>query len=215
MLHNPKAYEQEPFNNWSQNILLDVGGKELLVRGYIRTKDASEAAIWVQCGRRSPFAVLEAFTTSDKTPCFGTADWTPVEMRVVVPRSADFLTIRCMLKGRGTAWFDAISVTEGETSAGDPLLESLVPADGLIEHLADQYGEYGRPSAPSSLDEELAEMLIEAQEAIAESNSALWESSVDLAREINELRAEVEELQEELDAAEAQGAATVGEGAAR
>ena len=48
MLHTSEAYETEPANNWSQVIITDAASKDLRLTGYIRTENATEAALWDQ-----------------------------------------------------------------------------------------------------------------------------------------------------------------------
>lgn len=116
-LHIPTPYEKEPLNNWSQNIMGDFAGATLRVSGYIRVEEATEAALLVQLWRKKPWGVLGAATTSTDMPVYGTQDWQEVSLEVAVPEGVDFVTLRCILKGSGTAWFDDLSVTrvEGET----------------------------------------------------------------------------------------------------
>lgn len=110
-LHTPTPYETEPVNNWSQNIIGDFGGETLRVSGFIRVEEADEAALWLQMWRKRPWGVLGAETTSTDMPVYGTADWQEVSMTVKVPEGADFVTVRCVLLGTGSAWFDDIKVT--------------------------------------------------------------------------------------------------------
>lgn len=112
MLHNPEPYPKEPANNWSQVLLAPLEGKELLIAGNIRTQDATEASLWIQCFQKDPPRVLAAATTSTDTPVYGNTDWTPVEMKLKVPQGTRFLILRCVLQGRGTAWFDTLRVEE-------------------------------------------------------------------------------------------------------
>ncbi len=117
MLHNPEAYPEEPANNWSQSVIADLAGKELLVAGDIRCEDATEAAIWLQCWAKNRLRVLAAATTSTDSPVYGTKGWTHVEMKITVPENTDFIILRCVLKGRGTAWFDDVRVEDSPITA--------------------------------------------------------------------------------------------------
>ena len=53
-LHIPTPYPRDPANNWSQNILGEFGGQRLRLSGYLKTADATEAALWLQCWRKRP-----------------------------------------------------------------------------------------------------------------------------------------------------------------
>lgn len=111
MIHVPLPYPKDPFNNWSQNVLGDVAGKSFRLSGYIKAQDVQDAALWAQCWRRRPLALLHTASTSETAPIYGVMDWREVETIVHVPAGTDFLTIRCVLKGAGTAWFDDLSLS--------------------------------------------------------------------------------------------------------
>lgn len=110
-LHTPIPYERDPANNWSQNILADLAGRTVTLSAMVRLEDATEAVVWLQCWRKQPWGVLKVARTNARKPLHGTLDWTPVEMQVDVPKGTDFLTVRCVLKGAGTAWFDEVHLT--------------------------------------------------------------------------------------------------------
>ncbi|MCH7959751.1 MAG: hypothetical protein IID08_06455 [Candidatus Hydrogenedentes bacterium] len=122
LLHNPQTYVEEPANNWSQVIIDDFEGKTLVLSAEVKTEEVGEAAVWLQCFRKNPARVLAAWTTNATTPLSGTQDWTHVELDAEVPAGTDFIVVRCVLKGSGTAWFDAISVIEapGPDSKAEP-----------------------------------------------------------------------------------------------
>src|SRR5690606_7750714 len=63
-LETTTPYAQEPYNNWSQNILDDVAGKELVARATVKTEGAGEAVVWVQCWRREPWSMIKVFASS-------------------------------------------------------------------------------------------------------------------------------------------------------
>ncbi|MCP4640415.1 MAG: hypothetical protein GY851_08285 [bacterium] len=139
-LHIPQPYDKEPANNWSQNVIEDVGGTSLRLSGYIRTHDATEAAIWIQAFRRDPWTLMHMATTSTDTPVYGTRDWERVEMTVDVPKYTDFVVIRCVLLGHGTAWFDDVALEEvgpgdeGQDKAPvDPRALELAPLTDLLD----------------------------------------------------------------------------------
>lgn len=128
-LHTPTPYEKEPVNNWSQNIIADFGGQTLRVSGFIRVAEAKEAALWLQCWRKSPWGVLAAASTSTDMPVYGTADWQEVSMDVEVPEGTNFVTLRCVLLGTGSAWFDDISVSRvGEEATDEAMPEEVAEA---------------------------------------------------------------------------------------
>lgn len=110
MLHTPMPYARDPANNWSQNIIGAYGGMRLRASGYIKVRDAQEAALWVQCWRRQPLTVIASASSSTTQPVYGARDWEQVAFTLDVPRGTDFITVRCVLRGPGTAWFDDITL---------------------------------------------------------------------------------------------------------
>ncbi|HIJ66557.1 MAG TPA: hypothetical protein HPP77_11475, partial [Candidatus Hydrogenedentes bacterium] len=186
-LRVPPGSENEVINNWSQNVIADLGGKELLVRGMIKTEEAVEAAIWIQCFRKRPFAVLRANTSSTDAAIWGTRDWTPVEMRVRVPEDADFITCRCVLKGSGAAWFDAMEVDDAAPVPDDADV-AQTPEDGEAPDKAQDAG--------GERDGAVREAVIASQHALIEANRALRETNRILAAQVAALEGEVHALRE-------------------
>ena len=128
MLHTVRPYKEEPFNNWSQSVLRNVAGKTLELRGFVRTKDATEAAIWVQCWQGGPARVLHVASTALNTPVTGTKEWTAVRTLVEAPLATDFIMVRCVLRGMGTAWFDDVTLSEETWDDVDRFdMEAVVP----------------------------------------------------------------------------------------
>lgn len=117
-------YPQEPYNNWSQNIFEPVAGKRLVLTAAVKTENADGAAVWVQCWRRQPMHVAHVANTALENPMVGTQDWQEVRLEFDVPALTDFLTVRCVLKGAGTAWFDDVQLAIAETAkAPEPVAE--------------------------------------------------------------------------------------------
>lgn len=177
MLLNPREYPREPANNWSQNVLAPLEGKSLVLRGYVKTRDATEAALWAQCCSLHPWRVLHLAATSAQTPRTGTSDWAPVEVRFDVPNGTDYIVVRCVLQGRGAAWFDEIT------------LEEAAPSAGAEARLITEF------------DDKLTRTLLDTYEAMAETNRILRESNLSLAQQLAELEAQVRALQQKLGAA--------------
>ncbi len=156
----PNADPANPVLNWSQNILADLAGKTLTVSGYIRTEEATEAALWLQCWTARPARVIHGATTFDASPIYGTQDWRQVEMSVPIPPSTEFVTCRAVLRGRGVAWFDDIVVTVADNAeSADPptpitAKPSPPPPDALT--LPEPVAPAATPPSPPSLDETAA-----------------------------------------------------------
>jgi len=141
-IRNPRTLANDPCNNWSQNITLDLSGATLHVQGHIKVEEASQAVVWLQCWGKDPWGTVHVATTSNSAPVSGTLDWTPVEMRVEVPDGTDFVTLRCVLKGRGAAWFDDFSITktdDHDESKAKPAAKAA--AESETETQTDEGGE--------------------------------------------------------------------------
>lgn len=222
-LHTPDPYEKEPVNNWSQNIIADLGGKTLKVSGYIRVEEAKEAAIWLQMWRKRPWGVLGAESTSTDMPVYGTEAWQEVSMTVEVPTGTDFVTVRCVLLGTGSAWFDELSVVlvEGEVPAegAAPASEQIATArESEVSDGGEPVGpappsEDGAAAAPKG-DPEVVMPMVNALEAevrrLREANVILTDTlqqiqdvNQELLQEMLSIQGELRDLRAEKEAAEA------------
>lgn len=220
MLHTPLPYEREPMNNWSQNIFADLGGKTLRLTGHIRTRDAREASLWVQCWEKRPRRLLKRVTTSTEAPMYGTRAWEEVDVEFTVPAGTDFITVRCVLLGTGTAWFDDLRLgdpgidepaeeaageaagADAEARAEEPFTITFTGPDGR-EYTAkvDMPAVAPEPEATAAelvqrLEREI-DRLRRANTALAESLDALRESNDVLADEVVTLRQDVWRMQQE------------------
>jgi hypothetical protein len=130
MLHVPNLYDREPANNWSQVVLADVGGKDLILSGEIRTEAAGGAALWLQCFTRNPARVAAAATSAIDRPISGTSEWTTATVRVAAPKDTDFVVVRCVLKGQGSAWFDNLRLEVAQPNL--PELPAFEPAEDSL-----------------------------------------------------------------------------------
>lgn len=144
MLHTPLPYAREPANNWSQNVILELGGKRLQASASIKVKEATEAALWVQCWQRRPLRILQTANSSLNQPVYGTRDWERVKVIFDVPRDTEFLTLRCVLQGTGTAWFDDVELIEAAAPEAPPEKEDSPPAK------APEKPEITRPVRPAT-----------------------------------------------------------------
>ena len=112
LLHTPLPYAKEPINNWSQNVYAELAGKECEARAFIRTVDAGQAALWVQCWRKGARLPHATFTSHEEHPVQGSRPWGEVAFQFTVPPGTDFVTLRCVLIGTGSAWFDDVYLAE-------------------------------------------------------------------------------------------------------
>ncbi|MCH7908751.1 MAG: hypothetical protein IIB38_03945, partial [Candidatus Hydrogenedentes bacterium] len=109
----------------------------------------------------------------------GTQDWTHVELDAEVPAGTDFIVVRCVLKGSGTAWFDAISVTEapGPDSKAESSATDVADVD------------VGRMDARNLEDlAALRESIWGAIEALRQTNSSLMEQIGTLEEQLDAVR---------------------------
>jgi hypothetical protein len=185
MLHTPRPYADDPANNWSQHILLDLTGANLIVSALIKTKDATAASILVQCSQRSPYRIISSATTHRETPFAGTQDWTPVETAITVPPGTDFVTVRCVLEGAGTAWFDGLSVTE--TPSPEAMADAVSNAPEKKKGAASQ-------------DHITTKELLEVNAALRDTVRSLRELNDSVAVQLQRNQEELRRLREELDA---------------
>jgi hypothetical protein len=184
MLRNAEAYANEPDNNWSQNIVKELAGKTLIVGGLIKTEKAGGADIWLQCWRRDPWGVLLVARTSDAFPVSDTEDWTPVAMKVTAPSGTDFVTVRCVLKGAGTAWFDDIRAVEADTNDS---------VDSEVEELAKNL-----PHWKGKSREEVAKGVLRETKSLSEGVQELKKTNEALKKELEEVRKQLEDLHSEI-----------------
>lgn len=197
MLHVPNPYEREPANNWSQVVMADVAGQDLLLTGTIRTEAAGEAALWLQCFAREPTRVVAAATSSATSPIAGTIDWTPVEIRLSAPPDTEFVVVRCVIKGSGSAWFDSLQLAIAAPAAEAPELPALEPEDPPMD------------AAPSALPPpqeadllELSRMLNEAIAELESNNSQILERVQRIQKELEATRAQSDPEAAPLESAE-------------
>lgn len=159
MLHVPNRYETEPANNWSQVVVADMAEQDLVLTGEIRTEAVGEAAFWLQCFARNPARVVAAATSSTTTFLSGTNDWTPVEIRLTAPPDTEFAVVRCVIKGRGSAWFDSLRlVTHLEEDSELPVFEPFEEAVEASLEPADQPEEANLLELSRMLNEAIAEL---------------------------------------------------------
>lgn len=180
----PRPYPVDPANNWSQNVEHRLAGKDVLLAGHIKTEQATDAAIWLQAFRKRPWALLQQSSTSATMPVGGTRDWTPVEMRVKVPEETDFVVVRCVLQGQGTAWFDGLRLEEASGATAAPVATPPQPA---VPPSSTAPGVNPAPSATDTL-----EALRDANRALIETNNALREKLDALEKELRRLREQLE-----------------------
>lgn len=214
-LRNEFPYTEEPANNWSQNVLEPLAKSVVTLSGWIKTEDATEAAIWIQCFRKDPWEVLLQASTSTATPMSGTNPWTEVTTEATVPEGTDFCVVRCVLKGTGAAWYDdiALEVKEKPQSASPaaekPVAAPKAPKAPTMPHV---------PQAPSpapKLNSDVPrEEIVAAHEAVRDANEALRQSNEALAEQLKAMREQMESLRQQIREAGDAAKNTIAEGKA-
>ena len=209
IIHVPVAHPDNPVNNWSQNLFGDFSGQTMRVSGYAKTVEVRDAAIWVQCWRKRPLRLLETATTGANTPLFGTRDWERIEAAFTVPEGTDFMTVRCILRGQGTVWFDDVAVGDASPAPAEAAGESGEAAAAVISAGAAPAQVTTAPSTPATTATPAQPVtpapvaaatpapaaaakdnarLQSAIEALRQSNEALLEEVLRLREEVTELR---------------------------
>lgn len=212
MIHVPLPYAEDPFNNWSQNVLGPVAGKSFRLSGYIKAQDAQDVALWVQCWRKQPLALLDTASTAQACPVYGTMDWTLVESLVDVPDGTDFLTVRCVMKGPGTAWFDDVALfpaddppsTAAAPDAASPTAAvepEPIPAPPVVQPAAS-----AAPSIPRKAESEDSNQLRESNRVLRRTLDEMRQQNDALLQEVMRLRKELEEVRERVESAAGQPA---------
>jgi len=208
MLHTPVPYAQEPVNNWSQNVIAELAGKRFELSGAIKAAEASEAALWAQCWRKQPWGVLHVANTSIDTPIYGTRDWQRVSVTFEVPKETDFITVRCVLKGTGTAWFDDVSLMAApEQEPAQEAVEEKAAEGNGTPALKEANAEYDaalltpldparRPAEAVTVLEAEVGRLREANLLLAETVQAMQHANVELLEKLGRLRKEVSSLEQ-------------------
>lgn len=200
-LYVPAPYPREPYNNWSQNILRPLAGERLVLEAAVKTHAAGGAAVWVQCFARSPLRELRRFSTADERPMYGTRDWTPLSMTIDIPAETDFITVRCVLTGTGTAWFDAVSLRRraddppAEPELSETELTVLEPPDGL-ERLDDEHLVFVEELLQAN------RVLLDTVRELRDSNAGLARNLDALQEELRAIRGEVTRMRAQTDALE-------------
>jgi hypothetical protein len=97
------------FSGLSKNIPLDVAGKAIVLRGFLRTENVTGyVSLWIREDGASPNL---AFATTQGRGVKGTNDWH--EHSVTVPLHADArqLAFGVLISGSGKAWVDDLELT--------------------------------------------------------------------------------------------------------
>lgn len=130
-------------------------GKRLRLSGFIKTREAEYAGLWMRVEGRPP--VILAFDNMQARPLSGTTDWKPCDVVLDVPEGSRTVAFGLMLGGKGQVWVDDLRLEAVGPEAPTTGLEQ-----GRIELMnnprrlprTDQWGEGAPPQAaePVNLD---------------------------------------------------------------
>jgi len=208
MVHNPEPYEKEPANNWSQNVAAPLAGSTVRLAGSIKTESATEAALWLQCWSK-PWRLLRFATTSTTMPVYGTRDWTPVSMDVEIPQGTEVVVVRCVLLGKGTAWFDDVSLEKpallpaGIAAGGDRAPRARTRTENGSDAASREGMDSGAPANSASRagpHQEITDNLVEANMVLATTVQELRDANEALAAQVHALTEEVDALRGQVQA---------------
>jgi hypothetical protein len=82
-------------------------GKRIRLSGFIKTKDADWAALWISVFSRDH---VVGFDNGYKRQITGSNDWTPFSCTLDVPAGSTSISFGCLLFGRGQAFFDDLKL---------------------------------------------------------------------------------------------------------
>lgn len=107
-LNNTNSYSREPMNNWSQRLSISVSRKKRVhFEGWIKTENVSKSYFLIQFWKQNPAHIID----SKKTEILaGTNNWKKMTEEIEVPEMVDFVVVRCVIEGTGSAWFDDVSL---------------------------------------------------------------------------------------------------------
>ncbi|NUM54586.1 MAG: hypothetical protein HUU46_13150 [Candidatus Hydrogenedentes bacterium] len=189
-------YIEDPANNWSQNVLADVRGKRLHLNGMVKTENATEAAVWVQCYSRNPLRLVLQESTASSGLLTGTHDWTPVELSLVAPIDTDFVVVRCVLRFRGTAWFDALSLEAETAQIKSPAAPAAkMPTPPSMPAVPETIP---APPATSTVRPAPSDEIMRAHEELRKANWQLRQSNAAMTEQLEELRGQIDDLKRQI-----------------
>jgi hypothetical protein len=103
------ATSAEEFSGLSKNIPLDVAGKTIVLRGFLRTEDVTGfVSLWIRQDGSSPNL---AFASTQGRGVKGTNEWHEHTVSVPVHADARQLAFGVLISGAGKAWVDDLELT--------------------------------------------------------------------------------------------------------
>ena len=125
--------EPRTFGSWATSIDAEPYlGKRLRLSAYVRTEDvANEVGLWMRVD--GPTGVL-TFDNMENRAIKGTTDWKKHDVVLDVPATAAGIMYGLVLQGKGSAWFDGLTL--------EPVDTSVAATGGLDPFTEDYAGHY-------------------------------------------------------------------------
>ena len=99
--------DQYPWASLGQPIAADdYRGKRVRLSGWLKTVDASEAALWMRIDGEKRLLALDRM---DDRPATGTTDWKMYSVVLDVPSDAKNIFLGVLLNGKGQIWADDLT----------------------------------------------------------------------------------------------------------
>lgn len=116
-LNNTNAYPKEPINNWSQKLFLNTSQKkEVNFEGWIKTENVFKSYFLIQFWKQNPARIIDNKKTEILS---GTNGWKKVTEKIKIPEETDFVVLRCVIEGKGSAWFDDVLLEYSEEQSDE------------------------------------------------------------------------------------------------
>jgi len=198
LLHTPLPYPNDPLNNWSQTIEGPFSGEQLHFRGALKTQEATEAFHLIQAWRRRPGGVLQTASTRKDLPLSGTQDWRYVETTFQPPAGTDFIVVRCVLLGVGSAWFDECYLGVAPPDTPAPAAQKVESVTATVASPPAATTEAPAPDAELRLLENQVKAMHESGNAMRSDVQRLRDSNDALRDQLEAVRRELENVRETL-----------------
>lgn len=105
-LNNSNPYPKEPMNNWSQKLSINASkNTEINFEGWMKTESVFKSYFLIQFWKQNPARIIDSKKTETLS---GTNDWKRVKDKIKIPEETDFAVLRCVVEGKGSAWFDDV-----------------------------------------------------------------------------------------------------------
>jgi hypothetical protein len=99
---------------WTQNVLKPPAGKDVTVKGSIKTEGLRGNAFLRVAGAIQTEQFINYMVWLDLDAPAGTSDWQEVEGSLYIPSEVNVLEVSVGIDGEGRAWFDGLSLKASE-----------------------------------------------------------------------------------------------------